>query len=319
MAVISNWREFLCHLTRPSDRELVIADTFGRFGVLAFVLSARWRLPLVVRMRGDLLRETADVLSSGDRKDLGYQLRRQIGDRAALAVLRRSRLVIVNSDYMRRRMESAYGISRTAVVHNPFTLFPEADSQRVVDSLPAGRLQLLTLTHFRYTAKVEPLIEAVRGWLPRDAFERLDIQWLICGEGPHRSALQKAVLAHGLSDRVHVLGNRRDVPRLLNWSHIVVHLTRLDTFPNSLLEAMAFERPIITNRESCGSREQVLHDQNGYVVGSSGEFLTALERYGADPALRKRHGSAGHGLLEERFTVDAVKPSLHSALQQAAR
>ena len=53
--------------------------------------------------------------------------------------------------------------------------------------------------------------------------------------------------SHGLSDRVHFLGNRNDVPSLLKQMDLFIYASEHDTFGIAVLEALASGLPVIAN------------------------------------------------------------------------
>ena len=87
---------------------------------------------------------------------------------------------------------------------------------------------------------------------------------ILAGDGDLRPAIQHAVEEQGIADRVHFLGDRRDVPRLLAASDVFVLPSLWEGLPMSLLEAMASELPCIATDVS-GVRE-VVADGSGLMV-----------------------------------------------------
>lgn len=52
---------------------------------------------------------------------------------------------------------------------------------------------------------------------------------------------------HGLSEKVHFLGGRNDIPSLLNQMDLFIYATEHDTFGIAVLEAMASALPVVVN------------------------------------------------------------------------
>jgi len=81
-----------------------------------------------------------------------------------------------------------------------------------------------------------------------DAFARIpftDARLVIVGDGPEASALRARAAANGVADRVHLLGERSDVPRLLADSDLFVLSSRNEGMANVMLEAMAAGVPVV--------------------------------------------------------------------------
>jgi glycosyltransferase involved in cell wall biosynthesis len=72
-----------------------------------------------------------------------------------------------------------------------------------------------------------------------------DCDLILAGDGPQREVLEKTADDRGLADRVHFLGFRTDVPRILARSEMLVLPSRWEGMPNVVLEAMAAGLPVV--------------------------------------------------------------------------
>ncbi len=100
----------------------------------------------------------------------------------------------------------------------------------------------------------------------------------IAGEGGLRSGLVELVNQLGLSEMIDFLGNRQDVPQLLNDSDIFVMSSDWEGLPISLLEALTTGLPsVVTDVGGC--RDVVEACSAGIVVppGNKGALSVALE------------------------------------------
>lgn len=68
---------------------------------------------------------------------------------------------------------------------------------------------------------------------------------LIAGEGDFRTTLEMKIKDLNLSDKVFLLGNRKDIPQLLAIAEIFVFPTYLEGMPGSLIEAMMSKTLIV--------------------------------------------------------------------------
>lgn len=92
---------------------------------------------------------------------------------------------------------------------------------------------------------------------------------------------------------------------------------RLEPFGYGPLEAGAAGLPVVAVAEG-GLRETVEHNVNGLLADSNPEsFAAALGSLLEDPALRRRLGSGGRRLVEERWGLDAAVSRLESELERA--
>jgi len=169
---------------------------------------------------------------------------------------------------------------------------------------PGGRERPLILAVGRLKAPKDfPTLVRALGDLPPQSFDAV-----IVGEGPDRPRLEEDIRALGLSGRVSLAGERRDVPRLLADADVFVLPSRSEGHPVSVLEAMAAGVPVVASRVG-GVAEQVADGETGLLVapGDPAELAAALRRLAADPSLRRRLGAAGRARAERAFDLDAFR------------
>src|SRR5207245_9607258 len=106
---------------------------------------------------------------------------------------------------------------------------------------------------------------------------------VIAGEGRCRSSLEDLARQSNVASRVRFLGERSDLPRLLQAMDVFVLPSVAEGMSNTLLEAMASGLPIVATRVG-GSPEVVADGINGLLVESLPEALAAaIERYVNEP------------------------------------
>jgi glycosyltransferase involved in cell wall biosynthesis len=93
---------------------------------------------------------------------------------------------------------------------------------------------------------------------------------------------------------VHLLGFRRDMPRLYAAMDLLVLPTYREGFPNVLLEAQAMRVPVVATRVD-GCVDAVDEGVTGTLVppGDAGALADAIRAYLGDSDLAARHGRAG--------------------------
>jgi glycosyltransferase involved in cell wall biosynthesis len=127
---------------------------------------------------------------------------------------------------------------------------------------------------------------------------------LIAGEGPCRGRIENAVRELGLGDRVRVLGERQDIPAILNALDLFVLASVGEGMSNAVLEAMATGLPVLATRVG-GNSELVVDEVTGILVPreSHEAVVGAMRRYLDDPDLMRTHGRAGRMRVEAEFTL----------------
>jgi glycosyltransferase involved in cell wall biosynthesis len=88
---------------------------------------------------------------------------------------------------------------------------------------------------------------------------------LVAGPGPLEDRLRAAVRDRGIDERLRFLGQRTDVPRLMQAADGYVMSSAWEGLPMVLLEAAASGLPIVTT-EIGGARDVVVDGENGYIV-----------------------------------------------------
>ena len=94
--------------------------------------------------------------------------------------------------------------------------------------------------------------------------------------------------------------------------------TRADVSSWVALEAMATGRPVISTRMG-GIPDIVRHGETGYLIapGDENALAEALGVLLADPALRRKMGTAGRAVAEREFSAAVSVPRLLDAMKQA--
>lgn len=143
-----------------------------------------------------------------------------------------------------------------------------------------------------------------------DAFARLQtlcpripLRLLLVGDGQMRPAIEARVVELGLGDRVILNGISRAVAREFQLSDILVLASETEGFSNSLVQAMAFRKPVIACRVG-GNPEAITDGLNGYLVEPNNplQLAEAMARLVRDPALRENLGQAGYDRACTQFT-----------------
>jgi glycosyltransferase involved in cell wall biosynthesis len=134
-----------------------------------------------------------------------------------------------------------------------------------------------------------------------------DAQFLIIGDGPQRDSLVQLAAGLGLSEAVHFLGSRDDVPRLLASIDVLALTSHNEANPVSILEAMSVGKPVVST--DVGSvRESVIEGQTGFVVppGDVPAFTERLISLLEDPVQARELGAAGRERVLKTGSLQAM-------------
>lgn len=92
------------------------------------------------------------------------------------------------------------------------------------------------------------------------------VHYIICGKGDNRDKLLKLAEELNISDKIHLLGFRKDIPEILSQSDIFVFPSLREGLPVSLMEAMASGLPCIVS-DIRGNKDLIDNGKGGYLIG----------------------------------------------------
>jgi glycosyltransferase involved in cell wall biosynthesis len=143
---------------------------------------------------------------------------------------------------------------------------------------------------------------------------RDDAHLLVIGDGPQRSRLERYRDQSLITERVHFLGERDDVPRLMQHFDVLWLASEYEGQSNAIMEAMAVGVPVIAT-DIPGNRDLVVDGVTGYLVpvGDRFEFTRRTHWLLDDESLRRRLGDAGRQRVLTDFTVEQMV-GRHAAL-----
>lgn len=155
------------------------------------------------------------------------------------------------------------------------------DTQRFRKSIPA-RVQLRKELNIPLESPVCGIVAALRPEKNHLLFLRAaallnkqhpQSHFMIVGDGPERQKLESAVDDLEITDRVHFLGSRSDVPELLSAMDIFTLTSHNEASPVSILEAMSTEMPVVATDVGSIS-ETVGHGVTGYLTRPGSAEMT---------------------------------------------
>jgi len=138
---------------------------------------------------------------------------------------------------------------------------------------------------------------------------RSDVHLLIIGDGPEREALIRYRNSVEIQDRVHFLGHRNDVLRIMPHFDALWNTSRYEGQSNAILEAMTLKVPVVAS-DIPGNRDLVVNEVTGFLVPLGPHFRAGVARFTKkileDPDLARRLGEAGYQRVLTEFTVEQM-------------
>ncbi len=146
---------------------------------------------------------------------------------------------------------------------------------------------------------------------------RDDVHLLIVGDGPQRWRLERYRDQVEIGDRVHFLGQRDDVPRLLPQLDCLWLASSYEGQSNAVMEAMSAGVPVVAS-DIPGNRDLVVHEKTGYLVhvGDRAAFASRTKVLLEDSELARKLGQAGRQRMLDEFSV-ATMVQRHAELYES--
>jgi len=132
------------------------------------------------------------------------------------------------------------------------------------------------------------------------------------GDGPQRAALEALAASLAIHERVHFLGERRDVPELIAGLDVFVLPSIAEGMSNTLLEAMAAGRPVVAT--GVGGNPEVVEDGvTGTIIPirHPAALTKAIDGYLWDSGLRTAHGEAARRRAVTEFGLVSMVSRYH--------
>lgn len=134
-----------------------------------------------------------------------------------------------------------------------------------------------------------------------------DARVVIAGRGQEEENLLRLASELGITERVHLLGLRDDIERVLAAADVFVQPSLSEGLPLAILEAMAAGRPIVATRVG-GVAEAVVHGETGLLIEPAApeELTSVLKELLAAPERLEAMGKAARMRAEAEFSVRAM-------------
>jgi glycosyltransferase involved in cell wall biosynthesis len=266
----------------------------------AYYAAARGT-PLVITYHSDIVRQR--LLG----KMFGPILERALGRASIICTSAQYR---DSSPFLRRHAERCH-IIPLAVRPNDFAR-PDPDSVVAIRERYGPKI-LLAVGRLVYYKGYEYLIKGMRN---------VEAALLIVGEGPLRASLEELARLQGVADRVHFLGEVKDIAPHYHAADVFVlpSIARSEAFGIVQLEAMSCGTPVVNTSLDTGVPFVSLHGVTGLTVppadsdALAGAINVLLDR----PQLRASMGAAARHRVLAHFTVATMADATLALLQQAA-
>ena len=131
----------------------------------------------------------------------------------------------------------------------------------------------------------------------------LDIQWVIAGEGDERENLEALIGELDVADRVHLLGFRKDVLRILKSLDLLFFPSRMEGASVTVRECMVLGTPVVAV-EAAGTMESLAGNGRGVPDGDVAAAAEAVVEVLTNSRLRDDYIAGARRHAVEHYTYD---------------
>jgi glycosyltransferase involved in cell wall biosynthesis len=237
-------------------------------------------------------------------------------------VSRRATMVAVSED-LKRFIVQKVGVhsDRIKVVYNGVEvpsspLRADIDACRKELDLPENDRVVGVVGNLYPVKGHQYLIEAIPAVLEKCP----DTSFIFAGRGQLETELRDQVNKLGLDKRVHFLGLRQDIPKILALLDIFVLPSLSEGLSMAILEAMMAGRPVIATRVG-GNPEIVLDGETGFLVPpkDSQALASSLIALLENRHLTIQFGENGKRRAERQFTLQTMVSAYQSLYDERLR
>jgi len=255
-----------------------------------------------------------------NQRNLSYWLRGGVRESVYGFVSRRVvDAVIVNSTAAASELAGRFGVPESKVEN----IGVGTDLERIESARPNEELRRdLGLGDSKVVgivAKLSP-VKGHRHFLKAAAFMSKayeDVNFLIVGDGPERTRLERTADELGLSEKVHFIGVRDDVPAVLKLMDVLVVSSLSEGSPNVVLEGMAAGVPVVAMRVG-GVPEVVEDGVSGLLVdpGDAPGLSNAVLGLLNDADRAREMGKKGRAIAVENYDINRVVARVEDLLDE---
>jgi len=220
------------------------------------------------------------------------------------------RIISVNEADRLTMMARGIPAAKIVTVYNGLDLnrFDDLDDSSTAE-------QPLVMQVGRLSEQKAPLdfVEGARLILQR----RPDTRFMLVGDGPLLNQVQYQIRSAGLQEHVTATGAQPNAYRLIQAADIVTLTSRWEGSPYSLLEAMAWAKPVVATSVN-GCPELVLDGETGYLAPSGQPHVWAerVLRLLDDPQAAQQMGKKGRQHLEANFSLPQMVAKITALYEQ---
>lgn len=189
--------------------------------------------------------------------------------------------------------------------------------------IPATAVVGFTVARLEQVKGHRYLLEAIAHLRQTPVWDALHFVW--AGDGRLRDDLAQHITEMGVGDRVHLLGQRWDIPDWFDASDFFLLPSEVEGMPLSIMESMAKGVPVMASAvsgipEELGDTGILLPNPNDNPAATVQDLVNGITHWATDAAARSHHAQASRDRAQALFRYDRmVQETLHLLDQAVAQ
>ena len=148
--------------------------------------------------------------------------------------------------------------------------------------------------------------------------EEVNFHYIILGDGPLRSPIEKTIKRYSMEENITLLGNVDNVNEYLQIADLLIHSSKGEGCSNAILEAMAAGLPIIAS--DTGGTSEIVTAENGvlFTYRNINQLKENIEFLLKNPQKRKLLGENSRRIIREKFTIQRMMNDYYYIVNEIA-
>ena len=231
--------------------------------------------------------------------------------------LQRGSVFVSNS--LRDRLKNHFPLKRTYVISNGVDLHRlESRARQPVFNLELqGRFRVCFAARLSSVKRVDIFLAAAKIIIDNGLG---DIHFYLLGDGPELQVCRDYVTQEQLSNRIHILGFRRDTPEILSEMNCLLITSDHEGCPMIMIESMVLG-VVIVGRSVGGIAETLCDGKYGILVDSDNpaDFSTAIRSLYSSGRVSGALRDAGREYAKAQFNIEATNTQYQELYQSILR
>lgn len=294
--------------------DAIISVGVGPKAIVAFILARLARIPFIIRLGGNPLKDSAVRLRDGlEVLDAHLILRALVVNLSSRLLFRVVKNIIVVTDSLANNLSPYLRPAVKISVVPQFVGECTGFRPHCIQEVPV----FLTVTNFNYKSKSDGVIWLIECMSKYSLEVGREAIFRIAGAGMHFKNVKKRIDLLENTGKIHIdlLGYVEDIEKEYIKADFFLYNSFHDCLPNVILEAGKFGLPIIVNK-SVEFEGIVEHKSTGMLYSNCSELRNAIEVLISDDCLRDKMIHNSSYKLRRVFSVTAVQRRLDEMLRE---